>query len=362
MARMAPKKPADSHLTASLLVITATAVLNLAFPKLSDDPKPSSSIDPTPLSIIQLTNTLPKLIHLSYLNPETGRYHKGRDDLYFIGFWVVIWLSLRELLMKLFWNPLGSMMGLAKGKKLQRLSEQVLSFNIRQYWQGYPHTSLNALSKFYYLSQIAFWFQQIVVLQVEKRRKDYYQMFAHHIVTVILVCGSYATNFTGIGTAVHTTMDLADILLAFAKMLNYLKVGPIGDASFLVFVFSWIYTRHYVLLRIIFAIWKDLPEDIEFIWNPSEGQIASQSLWIAFLGLLSALEILLMIWLFMILKVLWKVARGHAPEDTRSDSEDTDDDVREKKANYPRIQVSCEKQPLLKNTDRSPSAGNRTQQ
>ncbi|KAA1085168.1 sphingosine N-acyltransferase lag1 [Puccinia graminis f. sp. tritici] len=311
--------------------------------------------------------------------------------------------------MKLFWNPLGSWMGLTNGKKLQRFSEQgwtlvyctvfwcmgikilcaypepILSFNIRQYWQGYPHTSLDALSKFYYLSQIAFWFQQIVVLQVEKRRKDYYQMFAHHIVTAILVCGSYATNFTGIGTAVHTTMDLSDILLAvglfilfdcrtplskahyslscaqFAKMLNYLKVGIVGDASFLVFVFSWIYTRHYVLLRIIFAIYKDLPQDIEFTWNPSKGQIASRSLWIAFLSLLSALEILLMIWLFMILKVLWKVVRGHAPEDTRSDTEDTDDEAGETKSRSPKIPVSCEKQPLLSTTDR-PHGGPRRQQ
>ncbi|KAA1066802.1 sphingosine N-acyltransferase lag1 [Puccinia graminis f. sp. tritici] len=386
MARTAPKKCADSHLAASFLVITATVVLNLAFPKLSDEPKPLRSIGQTTLlQITHLQNTLPKLIHLSYLNPETGKYHKGWDDLYFISFWVLIWLSLRELLMKLFWNPLGSWMGLTNGKKLQRFSEQgwtlvyctvfwcmgikilcaypepILSFNIRQYWQGYPHTSLDALSKFYYLSQIAFWFQQIVVLQVEKRRKDYYQMFAHHIVTAILVCGSYATNFTGIGTAVHTTMDLSDILLAFAKMLNYLKVGIVGDASFLVFVFSWIYTRHYVLLRIIFAIYKDLPQDIEFTWNPSKGQIASRSLWIAFLSLLSALEILLMIWLFMILKVLWKVVRGHAPEDTRSDTEDTDDEAGETKSRSPKIPVSCEKQPLLSTTDR-PHRGPRRQQ
>jgi hypothetical protein len=152
----------------------------------------------------------------------------------------------------------------------------------------------------------------------------------------------------------------------------------------LVFVFSWIYTRHYVLLRIIFAIYKDLPHDIEFTWNPSTGQIASRSLWIAFLSLLSALEILLMIWLFMILKVLWKVVRGHAPEDTRSDTEsvhycwlkmrnneakkflirnrDTDDEAGERKSRSPKIPVACEKQPLLSTTDRPHRAGPRRQQ
>jgi hypothetical protein len=170
-------------------------------------------------------------------------------------------------------------------------------------------------------------------------------------------------------------------------MLNYMQVGPIGDASFLVFVASWIYTRHYILFRIIFSIYKYVPQDIEFIWDPSSGRLASHSLWLAFLGLLIALEAILMIWLFMIFKVLWKVIRGHSPEDTRSDSEsvyssrfdlrdiqtknylisnrDTgDEEVGERKENYAKIRAS-EKEPLLKalkTTGRSHQASTRAQQ
>ena len=104
-------------------------------------------------------------------------------------------------------------------------------------------------------------------------------------------------------------------------MLNYLQVGLIGDATFLVFVVSWIYTRHYILIRIIFFIYKYIPQDIQFIWDPSRGYVASRWLFYSFLGLLTSLEIILIIWLYMIMKVLWKVARGQPPEDTRSDSE-----------------------------------------
>jgi len=378
---MAPKTTADTHLSVSFIVIASTAILHLAYPHLSLEPQPSSSTDELSFPFIQLNKVLPKLIHLSYFDPQTAKYHKGLDDLYFIGFWIVIWLSLREILMKLFFHPLGSSMGLGKSK-CQRFSEQgwtlvycsifwcmgikilsayphpILSLNIRQYWQGYPQTSLEGLSKFYYLSQIAFWFQQIIVIQVEKRRKDYHQMFTHHIVTVFLVCGSYATNFTGIGTAVHTTMDFSDIFLAFAKMLNYLQVGLIGDATFLVFVVSWIYTRHYILIRIIFFIYKYIPQDIQFIWDPSRGYVASRWLFYSFLGLLTSLEIILIIWLYMIMKVLWKVVRGQPPEDTRSDSEDTDEDVKERKGKYSKRRPS-EKQPLLK-TVKTPERSYRT--
>ncbi|POW13461.1 hypothetical protein PSHT_07717, partial [Puccinia striiformis] len=388
IARTAPKRT-DYHLAASFLFITATAALNLAFPKLSDEPthpRPSGLI---PLPITQLKNILPKLIHLSYFNPDTGKYQKGWDDLYFIAFWP------ERASMKLVWNPLGSMMGLAKAFRRARLdfglllsllvhgNREDLSFRtgIAKFSAHTPnrsrheHTAILARLSQHFVgcseqvllfSQIAFWFNRLLSCRLKNVAKTiakclHNQGFpqltlilslcgvSDHIVTVFLVCGSYATNFTGIGTAVHTTMDLSDILLAFAKMLNYLQVGTIGDASFLAFVFSWIYTRHYVLIRIIFAIYTDLPQDMNL-------PASDRSFMDYILVLLTALETIIMIWLYMILKVVWKVARGQAPEDTsRTPSQDTDDEDTVGKANYHKIGVTSEKQPLLKASRHRPS-------
>lgn len=43
--------------------------------------------------------------------------------------------------------------------------------------------------KCYYLMQIAFWAQQlfVLVLRLEKPRKDYWELVAHHLVTIWLV-------------------------------------------------------------------------------------------------------------------------------------------------------------------------------
>lgn len=57
------------------------------------------------------------------------------------------------------------------------------------------------------------WLQQIIVLNLEARRKDYHQMFAHHIITTTLMCLSYVLNWTRIGSAILCAMDFADILL-----------------------------------------------------------------------------------------------------------------------------------------------------
>lgn len=55
--------------------------------------------------------------------------------------------------------------------------------------------------------------QLIISINLEARRKDYYQMFAHHIITTLLMMSSYVLNWTRIGVAILCTMDLVDITL-----------------------------------------------------------------------------------------------------------------------------------------------------
>lgn len=66
--------------------------------------------------------------------------------------------------------------------------------------------------KLYYLSQTAFWVQQIFVINIEERRKDHWQMFAHHIVTVFLLFFSYGYRQMRAGNAVLVLMDSVDLI------------------------------------------------------------------------------------------------------------------------------------------------------
>lgn len=56
--------------------------------------------------------------------------------------------------------------------------------------------------------------QQILVIHLEERRKDHVQMFAHHIITTLLMSFSYVFNYTRVGNAILCTMDLVDIILS----------------------------------------------------------------------------------------------------------------------------------------------------
>lgn len=87
-------------------------------------------------------------------------------------------------------------------------------FNLREMWTAFPTPSMDGLLKWYYLVQFAFWLQQIIVVNIEERRKDYSQMFTHHIFTSALMFFSYGFYQTKVGNAILCIMDVADIILS----------------------------------------------------------------------------------------------------------------------------------------------------
>lgn len=86
-------------------------------------------------------------------------------------------------------------------------------FNLHGMWKGWPFREITGLSKFYYLAQSAFWVAQILVVNIEEKRKDYAEMFTHHIFTIALLFLSYGFYHTRVGIVILCTMDLVDIVL-----------------------------------------------------------------------------------------------------------------------------------------------------
>lgn len=81
---------------------------------------------------------------------------------------------------------------------------------------------MTPLIKTYYLLQGAYWVHQLLVLLlgIEKPRKDFAELVLHHFVTVYLVSSSYIVNLTWIGNAVFITMDITDFFFAVSLGLS----------------------------------------------------------------------------------------------------------------------------------------------
>ena len=77
------------------------------------------------------------------------------------------------------------------GKLIETLNSYV---SLICYVLDYPHWEMKPELKRYYLMQAAYWCQQLLVLlfKLEKPRKDYNELVAHHWVTLWLI--GYGTS------------------------------------------------------------------------------------------------------------------------------------------------------------------------
>lgn len=165
-------------------------------------------------------------------------YGKGKHDITFVAFYTVVLSFTREFIMQRLLRPLAFRCGIKSWGKQSRFMEQsytalyfsifgplglyVMSrgplwyFNTTAMFEGFPHRKHEAVFKAYYLLQASYWSQQaiVLILLLEKPRKDFKELVLHHIVTLALISLSYRFHFTYMGVAVYITHDISDFFLA----------------------------------------------------------------------------------------------------------------------------------------------------
>jgi acyl-CoA-dependent ceramide synthase len=207
------------------------------------------ALDPTESNIIH------HFIFLSYRqDPAPGipgaaaQYGKGLWDIAFVSFYTIVLTFTREFIMQELLQPLARAAGIKSCGKQLRFMEQMYTaiyfgisgpvglyvmrqtpvwyFNTRGMYELFPHRTHGAAFKFYYLFEAAYWAQQalVMILGMEKPRKDFRELVAHHIVTLALIGLSYRFHFTYIGIAVYITHDISDFFLAVRDELLFFCV------------------------------------------------------------------------------------------------------------------------------------------
>ncbi|KAF8312226.1 longevity assurance proteins LAG1/LAC1 [Clavulina sp. PMI_390] len=312
----------------------------------------------TPYGGGTLTNPFNPLIFISYLLPdstaEDPRYGKGPLDLLFIGYYIIIWSFVRQSLVLHVFHPLGRYFRLKKSK-FDRFGEQGYAivyfgffgslglyvmtqqptwfYQTSQFWLDYPHWRMTPLMKRYYLMQLSYWIQQLIIMVsgLEKPRKDFRELVIHHLVTIWLVGWSYTVNLTRIGNAIFITMDVSDAFFANAKLLNYLDLDLTSTIAFAIFIPIWTYLRHYLNIRILISVWNEF----ELIPMEARGFEPLKGIWMVWwmkyqifvpILLLQIVNLCASFWYFLIWRVLFRILWTGVVADERSDDEGEEDD------------------------------------
>lgn len=305
------------------------------------------------------SNPMHSAIFLSYPGPPKTpggpiMYGKGPKDIAFVSFYTIVLSFTREFLMQRMIRPLAGWCGIRGKGKTARFMEQVYTaiyfgifgpfglyvmyrsdiwyFNTTAMFEGFPHREHEPFFKAFYLLEASYWAQQAIVLmlQLEKPRKDFKELVGHHIITLALIGLSYRFHFTYLGIGVYITHDISDFFLATSKTLNYLD-SIVTAPYFATFVGVWIYCRHYLNLKILWAILTEFRTvgPFELNWETQQYKCWI-SQYITF-ALLASLQAVNLFWLFLILRILANYVFNSVKKDERSDDEDEEEEEEQEK-------------------------------
>ncbi|KND92238.1 Sphingosine N-acyltransferase LAG1 [Tolypocladium ophioglossoides CBS 100239] len=317
------------------------------------------AVDPGEASVVR------PFIFLSYKQPlppqspdGPPQYGKGPWDLAFVAFYTIVLSFTREFVMQQLLRPLARAHGLTSRGKQQRFMEQAYTalyfaftgpagvyvmrrtpvwyFDTRGMYEHFPHTTHEAAFKFYYLFQAAYWAQQalVMLLGMEKPRKDFKELVAHHIVTLALIALSYCFHFTYIGIAVYLTHDVSDLFLALSKSLNYIG-SPVIGPFFGLSIAAWIYLRHYLNLRILYSVLTEFRTVGPYELDRETEQYKCWVSNVVTFGLLAGLQTLNLFWLYCLLRSAYRFVVHNIAKDDRSEADD-ETDVEELDAEHKR--------------------------
>lgn len=184
----------------------------------------------------------------------------------------------------------------------------------RRFFTNHPRDHQLKMSHYwYYMLELSFYCALCFSQFFDIRRKDFLEMFIHHIATIMLISVSYIANFTKIGVAIMLTHDFSDVFLEFAKLAKYAKRKKLTSFGFILLSITFIATR---LIIFPFGI-------ISSVWY--EGMVIlkpfSIALQILFCALL-LLQVLHLYWFTHLLGVAYStIFLGENERDSRSDSE-----------------------------------------
>jgi len=163
----------------------------------------------------------------------------------------------------------------------------------------------------FFLAQLAVWFYTGFSCRFfEERRKDYYVMMGHHVITICAIMQAWYTGCIRYGMAVLYVHDTSDIVIDSMKMFNYLGLEGsryffLTEGTFVFNFLTWIYFRFYKF----FFLWHNvLLGNSGDVWA-TQNRIPFDSHLAAKLGgsWLLLLQCMHIWWFYLLLRVFYKI-------------------------------------------------------
>jgi hypothetical protein len=139
-------------------------------------------------------------------------------------------------------------------------------------FQGYPYQNFDTcpLIRGYLMIQLGYHLFSLIAHCIAPARHDFMEMLLHHVVTVLLISGSYLMNYCAIGSLVLLIHDLADIFIYGSRLWLDTKYVFMAFAAYLGLLVAFVFGRLIVFpfWLIWYAVWfnYDYYQEVPGFW------------------------------------------------------------------------------------------------
>ena len=204
--------------------------------------------------------------------------------------------------------------------------------NVDHLWNTGRLTEVSAEFKLVYFVACAWYSAGLIGHVLDPKKKDFYEMALHHVVTILLLTMSYMEGHLRVGAVVMVLHDASDPFLALAKLANYCKQSRrrgtvartffdvLANIFFVGFASVFCYTRLYIYPQVIYsAHYRGPGHFFKRTHNAVENSLVY---------LLTSLLPIHGFWFVLILGVVKKALMSSIDDSRSDDEEDEEEDAK----------------------------------
>ncbi|CAL8137608.1 unnamed protein product [Orchesella dallaii] len=189
--------------------------------------------------------------------------------------------------------------------------------SIEECFKDHPHQTNSEDVWWYHFYGGTLYTSFLMTQAFDVKRKDFWEMLIHHVISITLLALSWSYNLSRIGMVTLLLHDCADVFIELAKMANYSKRDGLATGIFVVFTLVWVVTR---LIIFPLVIINSTSKGFKLIDPHVKNGIVGMGIFLCGLHLF---------WTYFILKVAKAALFSEEAKDSRSCTESGSDSEKE---------------------------------
>lgn len=209
---------------------------------------------------------------------DVVNYTAGPKDMPAIFFYLLIAIVMHQIIQEYLLDRVNRKLHLSKIKHTkfnesgQLLSFYIVSllwagdiimrenlFSIRQLWEGYPHSQMTFMFKFFYIVQIAYWLHIFPELYFQKvKKEDMPARIQYAILYLLFIGGAYLFSYTRVALCLLVLQYFTEAVFHTSRLLSYAEKTDVARPFYRIHDILFVLARLGSITLAVLTFWHGL--------------------------------------------------------------------------------------------------------